>query len=325
MAINRVRPFPRRALALAALSVLAVTSSAAPGRGQSSISEPEAAPSVGPFVFRGREYSSQRAFVEGGRRCGTVKDPERIEADEAAAERATTERLADVTAGGSVAVHFHVIRAGNGLANGDVPQSMIDRQMSVLNAAYASTGWSFRLASVDRTTNPTWFEMGAGTSVSEQAKAALRVGSAVDLNIYTSSPPDDVLGWSTFPEDYAGFRSSDGVVVLYASLPGGGARPYDEGDTLVHEVGHWMGLYHTFEGGCGVGARTGDFVKDTPCERSAAYGCPQGRNTCKGADYSGRDPIHNYMDYTDDACMFGFTAKQARRMDERFALYRAGR
>src|SRR6185436_9377670 len=271
-----------------------------------------------PFTLEGRTWPSQQAFIDSGMRCGTP-DPDPLVENLIEAVLNAQGPTPAVT-GGTVNVYFHVINKGSGIANGDVPQAQIDDQMSVLNAAYAPTGWQFNLVSVDRTTNATWYTMTPGTAAESQAKNALRQGTADDLNLYTANIGGGLLGWATFPSSYAAQPKMDGVVVLFSSLPGGSASPYNLGDTGTHEVGHWMGLYHTFQGACGF---TGDRVADTPSEKSAAFGCPLNRNSCLFRP--GKDPIFNFMDYTDDSCMNMFTPGQDTRMDQQFTAFRFGK
>jgi hypothetical protein len=241
---------------------------------------------------------------------------------------------AALAAGGTVTipVAFHVVRKSTTLAGGNVPRSQIDDQIDVLNAAYASSGFRFRLVDVDRTTQPQWFNLipangderrlfrGSGKEV--KMKQALHEGNARTLNIYSAALGQFLLGWAYLPSDFAAEngglpRFYDGVVVDYRSLPGGSLQLYGEGDTGTHEVGHWLGLFHTFQGGC---TPPGDFVDDTAFEASPAFNCPVGRDTCAQA---GADPIHNFMDYTQDSCMNRFTPGQGERMRTTWAAFRA--
>lgn len=231
----------------------------------------------------------------------------------------------------TIPVYFHVVNKGSGIENGDVPDKWLRDQVSVLNAAYAgadpaagatsaNTPFRFQMAGVDRVTNEAWFNSAIGSEEEREMKAALRVGGADALNFYVNNAGGVYLGWATFPFWYEGDPTQDGVVVLYSSLPGGDCcepRAYNEGDTGTHEVGHWLGLFHTFQGGCA--AIYNDFVADTPAERSPAFGCPFGRDTCPKP---GVDPIENFMDYTEDPCMYQFTSGQSARMEALSLQYR---
>jgi Pregnancy-associated plasma protein-A len=222
---------------------------------------------------------------------------------------------------GRIPVYFHVFTDG---AVGNLTNQQIQKQMNILNSNFAGleggdyTGFSFTLAGVERIDNANWFyNLGYGSPVEREAKAATHVGDARTLNVWTTNGPG-YFGFATFPSMYKRVPQLDGIVLDYNTFPGGAyGERFSLGKTATHETGHWLGLLHTFQGGCND---KGDYVEDTPDERSPASRCPVGLDTCPTP---GDDPIHNYMDYSDDFCYDQFTAGQTARMQQFHAYFRA--
>ena len=252
--------------------------------------------------------------------------PERCvaDADQAPASKARTASTAEMqaikarrAAGGGKAIRvpvaFHVIHDSTGAGN--LPESQLDEQIRVLNQDFRASGFSFYKVSVDRTRSDTWFAMGYGGN-EHYAKRKLAVDPANVLNFYTAELGMGLLGWAYLPWSFDESHYMHGVVVHHRSLPGGSFTNYNGGQTATHEIGHYLGLYHTFDGGCSV---TGDYCDDTPAEAAPARGCPVGSDTCSAP---GLDPIHNYMDYSYDACMYEFSPDQGARMEWALTTYK---
>ncbi len=196
-------------------------------------------------------------------------------------------------------------------------------QLSVLNNAYRPAKISFRLLAPTYTTNDSW----ATDPESQAMKSTLRRGSYSALNLYFQTnltnpsalpgkPANILLGSCTLPTtvtyvpDFcpsppcapisfpASAYAFDGCSIRASTLPGGSFRGYNKGGTAVHEIGHWFGLLHTFQGeNCSFG-NSGDYIDDTPLEAASTSGCPVWKDSCPLEP--GVDPIHNYKDYSSD-------------------------
>ncbi|WP_124978743.1 zinc metalloprotease [Nonlabens xiamenensis] len=226
----------------------------------------------------------------------------------------------------NIPVYVHVIYNN---ANENISNAQIDSQIAVLNDDFRKTNndanqvpsefaglaadseITFTLAGVTRksSSRTSWgtndamkFDANGGVSVVDPANA---------LNIWVCNIGGGILGYAQFP---GGSASTDGVVISpqFFGTTGYVSAPFDRGRTATHEVGHYLNLRHIWgDGRC----NRDDFVSDTPTSDRANYGCPSyPTNHCRSTDMT-----MNYMDYTNDACMYMFSNGQKARMRALFA------
>jgi hypothetical protein len=305
----RVSAFVAVALAAATVAALGVSPAAA-------------APSPPSFSCEEGIFSSLTGLqaphtARGG---DTLREPE---LGQAAAD--APRRRGKPTSGIAVPTYVHVITPDG--VTGNVSLAKIKEQITVLDLTFggfyggANAGFDFDLAGVTRTVNAAWYNAGPSTSAEREMKLALRQGGDNALNLYLTTAAG-YLGWAYLPSILDTEQAYlDGVVVDWETLPKVSSTyegRFDLGYTATHEAGHWLNLLHTFDGACGP---TGDRVDDTPAEVKPTSGCPEGKDSCRGQP--GLDPIHNYMDYSDDPCYTEFTAGQVARMQDAWAFWRA--
>jgi hypothetical protein len=226
-----------------------------------------------------------------------------------------------------IPVVFHVIMDGAG--NGFLSAETIQDQIDVLNEDFQALPGSpgapgtegrirFHLATTDPggaptsgityTTDDDWYE-DSGNYWSPLAWDTNRY-----LNVYTNAPPCCYGYVPDFPSTGLVGQSHDRVVLWWEAVGRDGTvgHSLNMGRTATHEIGHYLGLYHTFCGGCGSASDcygTGDLICDTNPQASDTFGCPASPSSCGNPD-----PYHNYMDYSDDPCLWEFTPEQVNRM-----------
>lgn len=287
-------------------------------------------------------YTSSDVFVERGLRCGTPARDERPAMQPRQRGGPIPVMQSDCTSFSTnpagtysptatsnlynIPVVFHVIQ-GNGGA-GFVSQSRIQQQIDVLNEDFRALSGSpgapgvdtriqFFLATVDPNGNPTTGITYSTNNTWYNDNGSYWNSLAWDpdnyLNIYTNQAGGSLGYVPNLPSGGIVGQNSDRVVVLWSTVGRNApiGPPFNQGRTLTHEVGHYLGLEHTFQGGCGGGNcnSSGDLICDTNAQSSPTNGCPGNPTSC-----GNQDPWHNYMDYSNDTCMWEFTEFQARRM-----------
>lgn len=206
-------------------------------------------------------------------------------------------------------------------------QSQIDvlnEDFSATNADYnltstynsvksGNTGIRFVLDAVNRRSTST-VSWSTNDAMKKSAKGIAPTSPTTKLNIWVCNMGGGILGYAQFP---GGASATDGVVLddNATGRTGTAAAPFNKGRTATHEVGHWLNLRHIWgDATCG-----NDQVGDTPPHNTANYGCPAAghMSTCSPAQV---EMTMNYMDYTDDACMYMFSAGQKTRMQATYAI-----
>eukprot|EP00039_Didymoeca_costata_P010142 m.136017 g.136017 ORF g.136017 m.136017 type:complete len:957 (+) comp14721_c0_seq3:106-2976(+) len=261
------------------------------------------------------------------RSCGT-HDPDAQERmfinDQVQEFRVSDGELGHVSTKLLLKVVFHVIHKSDG--TGKLSASVLKQQIAVLNEAFQGSysdntldsNLRFHLSKTNYISNDEWFSRCKSSSYTFRPE--YNEDSKKFINIYSCSG-DGYLGWTWLPWSHAEGDSKQALIINYQAFPGGAQSKYNLGYTIVHEMGHYLGLLHTFQRGGTCTESNDDGVDDTPYEASPGSSCTSyNRDTCPAN--RGMDPLWSFMDYSYDRCMLRFSNGQVERMRSMMLLHR---
>ncbi|MCB1057160.1 MAG: hypothetical protein KDD11_16785 [Acidobacteria bacterium] len=302
-------------------------------------------------VVDGRVFASWEDYVKSdyfrtaGKRCGTPEPstffglPEGSSGADCSFGSTNPDPIYDPGMTYQVPVVVHILENAAG-TQGTVADSFVYSQIDVLNEDFQAIAGSLgapgtdaaihfvmadedpltglQTSGITRSNNDTWYNDGGAYY------NTLAWDTNNFMNIYTNQAGGNLGYVPDLPQGGLAGSDSDRVVILWTAFGRNSSlSPYDLGRTATHEVGHYMGLYHTFNSGCGTATTpgcytTGDRICDTASESTPYFGCGSPRSTCGSVD-----PRENYMDYSDDICMNQFSAEQSRRIRCSIENYRS--
>ncbi|PNS16951.1 Cell morphoproteinsis protein PAG1 [Sphaceloma murrayae] len=262
--------------------------------------------------------------------CGNIEVPDEmmapasnfvVSSNSLAADFSVAEGEVAAEAATNIDVYAHVV---TGEAEKDAfTQAQVDRQIAKMNEAYAPANIAFTLRGTDFTVNQAWSSValsgGRSGTAEREMQSTLGKGDYATLNLFfTADMQGSVGGWCQYPSSGGARREgpASGCIVKAENLPKQNTRGVETGGgTAIHETGHWLGLIHTFEGGC----EQGDQVDDTPPQTGPSNGCRNLQNGCAGAAV----PLgNNFMDYGPETCRNTFSAGQIQRMNTMWTTMR---
>lgn len=301
-----------------------------------------------------KAHAQRRAATRRTRRgCGTI-DPsleQQIAAERDLAGARTQLAGQRVTVPIAVGIRFTIFTttATPALGTSNVPDVIVKQQVADMNKFYGRYGFRFNLLKIQRVVSSPCANLDVKAASEDNADVTKTVEyfcksrykpkpySPGILDVYTRQAVDGILGFATFPWDYyastdiGGGPIFDGIFLDYRTMRGASTEEdfssYNLGLTLVHETGHWLALYHPFQGACTI---PGDWVSDTAPQAEPDYTCDSTAVSCGGPKYKllwngklgYKNNVNTAMNYGYDSCLTLFTPHQANRMLWAWSGYR---